>query len=39
MFRLLSANKRRVSPAHASFRPQLEDLEGREVPSGLGPMV
>jgi hypothetical protein len=35
MFRLLSANKRPASATRASFRPQLEDLEGREVPSGL----
>jgi hypothetical protein len=35
MFRFLSASKRPVSTIRASFRPQLEDLEGREVPSGM----
>jgi hypothetical protein len=39
MFRFLSASKRPVSTTRASFRPQLEDLEGREVPSGMGQVV
>jgi hypothetical protein len=35
MFRFLSGNKRPVSPFRVSFRPQLEILEGRDLPSGF----
>ncbi len=38
MSRFLSLNKRPVSPRWVSFRPQLEILEGRAVPSGLVPV-
>src|SRR5262245_39683751 len=38
MFRFLSGNKRPVSPARPSFRPQLETLEGRTLPSGFVPV-
>jgi hypothetical protein len=39
MFRFLFGNKRPASPSTASFRPRLEDLEGRALPSGLAPMT
>jgi hypothetical protein len=38
MFRFLFGNKRPVSPARASFRPRLEILEGRTLPSGIVPV-
>jgi hypothetical protein len=42
MFRFLFGNKRPVSPARSSFRssfrPQLEILEGRMLPSSFGPV-
>jgi uncharacterized protein YkwD len=39
MFRFLFGNQRPVSPARTSFRPQLEILEGRTLPSGFGPQT
>src|SRR5262245_30255326 len=38
MFRFLFGNKHPVSPARSSFRPQLEILEGRTLPSGFVPV-
>jgi hypothetical protein len=38
MFRFLFGNKRLVSPARPSTRPQLEVLEGRTLPSGFVPV-
>ena len=38
MFRFLFGHRRRVSPANPSFRPRLEVLPGRALPSGLIPV-
>jgi hypothetical protein len=38
MFRFLFGHRRRVSPARDPFRPLLEVLQGRTLPSGLVPV-